>query len=102
MRSVSRRFESMISTATRLLPNTTVWRPARRNGSAHRWASVSAEPRAPVDASMTGGSTSSTCFSPDGAPLRSISRTGRPVSCSASSAGFAIVAEQHTITGFEP
>ena len=44
---VSRRFESMISTATRLLPNTTVWRPARRNGSAQRWASVSADPRAP-------------------------------------------------------
>ena len=51
---------------------------------------------------MTGGSTSSTCFSPDGAPLRLISRTGRPVSCSASSAGLAMVAEQHTITGFEP
>ena len=35
-RSVSRRFESMISTATRDLPKTTVWRPARRNGSAQR------------------------------------------------------------------
>ena len=34
-------------------PNTIVWRPARRNGSAQRWASVSAEPRAPVAASRT-------------------------------------------------
>ena len=92
----------MISTATRDFPKTTVWRPARRNGIAHRCASVSAEPRAPVEASMTGVSTSSTCFSPDGAPLRSMTRTGRPVSCSASSPGFAIVAEAHTITGFEP
>ena len=92
----------MISTATRDLPNTTVWRPARRNGIAHRWASVSAEPRAPVEASRTGGSTSRMCFSPDGAPLRSMSRAGRPVSVCASSAGFPIVAEQQTITGFEP
>ena len=37
----------MISTATRDFPNTTVWRPARRNGSAQRWASVSAEPARP-------------------------------------------------------
>ena len=37
----------MISTATRARPNTIVWRPARRNGSAQRWAWVSAEPRAP-------------------------------------------------------
>ena len=92
----------MISTATRDLPKTTVWRPARRNGRAQRWASVRAEPRAPVAASMTGGSTSSRCFSPAGAPLRSISWTGRPVSVSASSAGFPIVAEQQTITGLEP
>ena len=92
----------MISTATRDLPNTTVWRPALRNGSAQRWASVSADPRAPVAASMTGGSTSSRCFSPAGAPLRSISRTGRPVSVAASSAGFPIVAEQQTMTGLEP
>ena len=35
---------------------------------------------------------------PDGAPLRSISRIGRPVSIDASSAGLPIVAEQQTIT----
>ena len=92
----------MISTATRDLPKTTVWRPARRNGSAQRWASVSAEPRAPVALSMTGGSTSSRCFSPAGAPLRSTRRIGRPVRVRASSAGFPIVAEQQTITGWEP
>jgi hypothetical protein len=42
------------------------------------------------------------CFSPDGAPLRSTSSMGRPVSVVASSAGFPIVAEQQTITGLEP
>ncbi len=92
----------MISTATRDFPNTTVWRPARRNGIAQRWARVSADPRAPVEASMIGGSTRRTCFSPDGAPLRSMTRTGRPVSCWASSPGFAMVADAHTITGFDP
>ena len=51
---------------------------------------------------MTGGSTSRTCRSPVGAPVRLISRDGRPVSISASSAGLAIVAEQHTITGWLP
>ena len=51
---------------------------------------------------MTGGSTSRTCRSPDGAPLRSTSRAGRPVSIAASSAGFPIVAEQHTMTGRLP
>ena len=51
---------------------------------------------------MTGGSTSSRCFSPDGAPLRSMSRLGRPVSVCASSAGFPMVAEQQTITGWLP
>ena len=89
----------MISTATRDFPNTTVCRPARRNGIAHRSASVSAEPRAPVEPSITGGSTSRRCFSPDGAPFLSTSREGRPVSVSASSTGFPIVAEQHTMTG---
>ena len=47
----------MISTATRARPKTIVWRPARRNGSAQRWACVSAEPRAPVAWSSSGGST---------------------------------------------
>ena len=51
-RSASRRPVSTISTATRDRPKTIVWRPARRNGSAQRWASVRAEPRAPVAASM--------------------------------------------------
>ena len=69
---------SMISTATRACPNTMVWRPARRNGSAQRWARVSAEPRAPVAGSRSGGSTSRTCCAPDGAPLRSMSRGGPP------------------------
>ena len=36
----------MISTAVLDRPKTTVWRPARRNGRAQRWASVSAELRA--------------------------------------------------------
>ena len=79
-RSDSRRPVSRISTATRDRPNTIVCRPARRNGSAQRWARVSAEPRAPLSGSRTGGSTSRTCRSPAGAPLRSMSRTGRPVS----------------------
>jgi hypothetical protein len=92
----------MISTAVRVRPNTTVWRPARRNGSAQRWASVIAEPRAPVAGSRIGGSTRRMWRSPEGAPLRSMRRTGRPTSVSASSCGFPIVAEQHTITGFEP
>jgi hypothetical protein len=34
--------------------------------------------------------------------LRSTRRAGRPVSIAASSDGFAIVAEQQTMTGFEP
>jgi hypothetical protein len=42
------------------------------------------------------------CRSPDGAPLRSMSCTGRPMSISASSAGFPIVAEQQTMTGLLP
>ncbi len=92
----------MISTATRDLPNTTVCRPARRNGSAQRSASVSADPRAPVAPSMTGGSTSRRCFSPDGAPLRSIRCIGRPVRVCASSSGFPMVAEQQTMTGWLP
>ena len=37
-----------------------VWRPARRKGRAQRWASVTAEPRAPLAGSSTGGSTSTT------------------------------------------
>ena len=47
-RSDSRRPVSRISTATRDRPKTIVWRPARRNGSAQRWARVTAEPRAPL------------------------------------------------------
>jgi hypothetical protein len=92
----------MISTFVLERPNTTVCRPALRNGSAQRWASVRAEPRAPVVAWISGGSTSRTWRSPDGAPFRSISRAGRPVNVRASSPGFPIVAEQHTITGREP
>jgi hypothetical protein len=79
-----------------------VWRPAWMNGSAQRWASVRADPRAPDGASITGGSTKSRCRSPDGAPFRSTTSGVRPVSAVASSPGFAIVAEQVTITGFEP
>ena len=59
-----------------------------------------AEPRAPVAASRSGGSTSRTWRSPDGAPLRSTRRGGRPVSVVGELApGSPIVAEQHTITG---
>ena len=65
-------------------------------------ARVRAEPRAPVAGSSSGGSTSSRWRSPDGAPLRSMSRLGRPVRAAASSAGFPIVAEQQTMTGCEP
>ena len=50
-----------------------VWRPARRNGRAQRWARVTAEPRAPLAGSRMGGSTSRTWRSPAGAPFRSIS-----------------------------
>ena len=39
---------------------------------------------------------------PDGAPFRSIRRIGRPVSIVASSAGFPMVAEQQTMTGWLP
>ena len=92
----------MISTEVRLRPNTTVWRPARRNGIAQRWATVIDDPRAPVDRSTSGGSTRRTWRSPLGAPLRSTSAVGRPVSIVASSPGLAIVAEQQTITGCEP
>ncbi len=69
---------------------------------AHRCASVTAEPRAPLAGSITGGSTRRTWRSPDGAPLRSTRRAGRPVSIAASSAGFPIVAEQQTMTGLLP
>ena len=93
---------SRISTATRDRPNTIVWRPARRNGSAQRWASVAAEPRAPLSGWRIGGSTRTTWRSPAGAPFRSMSRAGRPVSIAASSAGFPIVAEQQTMTGWLP
>ena len=55
---------SRISTATRDRPKTIVWRPARRNGSAQRWARVRADPRAPLAGSRIGGSTSRTCRSP--------------------------------------
>ena len=92
----------MISTAVRLRPKTTVWRPARRNGIAQRWARVRFEPRAPVATWVSGGSTRRTWRSPDGAPLRSTRIGVRPVSVAASSAGLAIVAEQHTITGLLP
>ena len=67
----------MISTDVRARPNTIVCRPARMNGSAQRWASVSGEPRAPVRPSITGGSTSRMWRSPAGAPLRSTT-IGRP------------------------
>ena len=53
----------------------------------------------PLAGSRMGGSTSTTCRSPAGAPFRSMSRDGRPVSIAASSPGFPIVAEQHTMTG---
>ena len=59
------------STAVRARPNMIVWRPAGRNGSAQRLASVWAEPRAPVEASMIGGSTSRACRSPVGVRLMS-------------------------------
>ena len=52
--------------------------------------------------SRIGGSTRTTWRSPAGAPFRSTSRTGRPVSIVASSAGFPIVAEQQTMTGWLP
>ena len=41
-------------------------------------------------------------FSPRGAPLRSTSSKGSPVSASASSRGLAMVAEQQMNCGFEP
>src|SRR2546429_7438707 len=44
---------------------------------------------------ISGGSTRSTCRSPLGAPFRSISPTGRPVSIEASSAGLPR-SEEHT------
>ena len=67
----------MISTATRARPKTIVWRPARRNGRAHRWAWVRAEPRAPVAVSSSGGSTSRRWRSPDGRPV-AIDEPGLP------------------------
>ncbi len=93
----------MISTATRERPKTTVWRPARRNGSAHRSASVIAEPagaRGAVEdrridqqqVLLAGGRTVAIDH------LRSVV----PVSSSASSPGLPMVAEQHTITGLLP
>ena len=55
-----------------------VCRPARRKGRAQRWASVTAEPRAPLAGSSSGGSTSRTWRSPAGAPLRSRTRDRPP------------------------
>ena len=49
-----------------------------------------------------GGSRTTTCFSPDGAPLRSMTRTCRPVRVRASSPGLPTVAEQHTNRGVDP
>ena len=95
-------FVSMISTPTRERPKTSVWRPAFKNGSAQRVARVRADPRAPVAGSRSGGWTMRMWRSPDGAPFLSTTRAARPVSSSASSPGFPIVAEQHTITGCEP
>ncbi len=50
----------------------------------------------------TGGFTNTNTFSPRGAPLRSTSSNGASVSRSASSRGFAIVADEQMNTGCEP
>ena len=50
----------------------------------------------------TGGLYRMTCFLPRGAPFESTSVTGSPSIRSASSAGFAIVAEQKMNCGFDP
>ncbi len=50
----------------------------------------------------TGGFTNTNHFSPRGAPLSVTSANGCSVSRSASSCGFAIVAEEQMNTGAEP
>ena len=64
----------MISTATRVRPKITVCRPARRNGSAHRWASVRAEPRRAGGRIQDRRVHEQEMPLPDGAPFRSMSR----------------------------
>ena len=59
-------------------------------------------PSNPSCALTTGGLTNRKNFSPRGAPLFSTSSNGRPVSRSASSFGFAIVADEQMKTGSEP
>ena len=56
----------------------------------------------PSSAFTTGGFTKRKNFSPRGAPLFSTSSNGRPVSPSASSFGFAIVADEQMNIGSEP
>ncbi len=50
----------------------------------------------------TGGFTKTNSFSPRGAPLRLTSSKDRSVSRSASSRGFAIVADEQMNTGSDP
>ena len=50
----------------------------------------------------TGGFTKKKYFSPRGAPLSSTTSKGRPVSRSASSLGFAIVADEQMNVGWLP
>ena len=50
----------------------------------------------------TGGLTKTKNFSPRGAPLFSTSENGRSASRSASSAGFAMVADEQMNCGFDP
>jgi len=64
-------------------PKTMVWRPARRNGRAHRWASVIDDPGRPMRVDDR-RSTNSTWRSPEGAPFRSTTSGALPVRRAAS------------------
>ena len=67
-----------------------------------RRVSLRYERRMPSWWFTTGGLTKTKNFSPRGAPLRSTSSNGCSVSRSASSRGFAIVADEHRNTGSDP
>jgi hypothetical protein len=91
-----------ISVDSRLRANTINCRFRFRNSDATRRVSERYDRRIPSWWFTTGGLTKTKNFSPRGAPLFSTSSNGCSTSRSASSPGFAMVADEQRNTGFDP
>ena len=90
------------STSSRAFANTIVFKPSFTAARAIRVLCERADARRPRSGFTTGGFQISRRFAPCGAPDSVTAVTGSPSRRSASSRGFAIVAEQRMNVGFAP